>query len=139
MAKEKRKARKKLSKTVDITKPITPMDITKFGTEDDPCFGKLHDLTEDACKRCGDSTLCSIAFNQGTLRLREQEESKGRFKDLEIDAPKKTKEDTKEINKFIKKKLKDGTVSLVLARLLVSKFKITKVRAKELIQIQKMK
>lgn len=139
MAKEKRKSRKELTKKIDITQPILPIDITKFGTEDDPCFGKLHDLTEDACKRCGDSTICSIVMNQDTKRLREEEESNNRFKDLEIDAPVKpvpqfTK---KEINKFIKGKLKEGTIRLVLVKKLVTKFGITKEEAKELIKNQK--
>lgn len=136
MAKEKRKSRKKLTKTVDITKPILPIDITKFGTDDDPCFGKLHDLTDDACKRCGDSTLCSIVLNQNTLKLRANEENNGRFKDLELA---KSEPDNKEIIKFIKAKLKKGTVSVLLVKKLVQEFGISKETAKELVKKQKSK
>jgi hypothetical protein len=137
--KERREARKKLSKKVDITQPILPIDITKFGTEEDPCFGKLHDLTEDACKRCGDSTICSIVMNQDTKKLRATEETEGRFKDLEIDGPVKpvpqfTK---KEINKYIKSSLAKGTIRLVLVKNLNKKFGIEKQEAKELINKQK--
>lgn len=131
MAKKERKSRKKISKKVDITKPILPIDILKFGTDEDPCFGKLHDLTEDACKRCGDSTLCAIVCDQVTKGLRQEAESNNRFKDLEIDKP---NVDEKEIKKFIKTKLKEGTISLVITKKVVQKYKLTKEEAKKLVR-----
>lgn len=129
----KRESRKKLSKKVDITKPVLPIDITKFGTEEDPCFGKLHDLTQDECKRCGDSSLCSIVQNQDTLKLRAKEEKDGRFKDLELDAPKK-EIDMKEVKKFIKKKLDSGTISVMVKKQAIKKFGITKEDATKIIK-----
>jgi hypothetical protein len=126
-----RKARKKLTKKVDITKPIMPFDIDKFGTEEDPCFGKLHDLTADECKRCGDCTICQIVYNQGTLIDRAKEESNGRFKDLELG---ESKPDKKAIKKFIKSKLKDKVLSIKIKKQVVTKFGITKEEASKLIK-----
>ncbi|MAO08040.1 MAG: hypothetical protein CL596_04935 [Alteromonas sp.] len=81
MAKKKRKPRK-ATKGVDILKPI---DINKFGTKDDPCFGKEYDLSTDECSRCGDSELCAAVFGQTTLKkTRDKVESKNRFKDKEL-------------------------------------------------------
>lgn len=84
MAKE-RKSRKKLSKKVNMLKPLNSIDILKLGTDDDPCFGKHFDLMEDECRRCGDSTLCQIVSNQKTVKLRDKTEEENRFKDLELD------------------------------------------------------
>lgn len=130
MAKKERKSRKKLSKTTDMSKPIIPMDILKFGTDDDPCFGKLFDLTEDACKRCGDSSLCSIVQNQDTKKLRAEQEEKGRFKDLEL----KPAPDMKEIKKFILKKIKAGTLNIKIKKLVISRFGLSKDEVNKLIK-----
>lgn len=126
-----RKARKKLSKKVDITRPIQSFDIDKLGTDEDPCFGKLHDLTADECKRCGDCTICQIVFNQGTLLDRAKEEKEGRFKDLELG---EGKPDKKTIKKYIKAKLKDKVLSVKIKKQVVSKFGITKEEASKLIK-----
>lgn len=84
MGKNKREPRKK-TKKVDFLEPI---DITKFGSEDDPCFGKLYNLSTKECKRCGDSELCGVIFSQNMNKVRKDIESKQRFKDLEMDLPK---------------------------------------------------
>lgn len=98
-----------------------------MGTDDDPCFGKLHDLSADECRRCGDSTLCSIVFNQITEAMRKKEEKNGRFKDLELVSNDKAKQ-------FIKKKLDKGVNSLRITKLIMSKFTMDKASAKELIK-----
>ena len=131
MAKDKRESRKKLAKKVDMSKPIMPIDITKFGTDDDPCFGKLHDLTEDACKRCGDSSICSIVMNQDTLKLRANEEKNGRFKDLELAGIKKS--DPKEIKSYIKKLQDKGTMRLMIRKKVMSKFGLDRDEVNKLI------
>jgi len=123
MAKDKRESRKKLSKKVDMSKPIMPIDITKFGTDEDPCFGKLHDLTEDACKRCGDSSICSIVMNQDTLKLRAAEEKDNRFKDLELGAAKPS---DKEIKNFIKKLIDKGNMRLMIRKKVMTKFGLSR-------------
>jgi len=135
MGKEKdRKPRNKASKKLNIAKPITPFDIDKIGSDDDPCFGKLYDLTEEACKRCGDNTICAIAFNQKTIKMRNDEESNNRFKDVELEV-KKTKE-TKE-SKYVKSQLSKGITSFKIIKKLISKFNLTKEEARKLVKSKK--
>jgi len=77
----KRKPRKEIkSKDVDLLKPI---DVLSLGSDDDPCFGKLHDLLASECKSCGDSEFCAIVKAQGLHKERLDIESKQRFKDIE--------------------------------------------------------
>lgn len=77
---EKRK-RRKATEGVDFMKPI---DITKFGTEEDPCFGKLYNLSAEECRRCGDSELCAVKFSQNMKTTRAEQKGKTRFKDEEL-------------------------------------------------------
>jgi hypothetical protein len=76
----KRKPRNKMSKKVDLTKPVT---IEQLGTKDDPCFGKHYSITAPECQRCGDSELCSIVKAQKNHLKREKIEQQNNFKDLE--------------------------------------------------------
>lgn len=78
----KRKSHKKsiLSEPQDLSIPI---DITKLGTDNDPCFGKHYDARASECIRCGDCELCLIKMGQRNHGLRKKEESKKKFKDLE--------------------------------------------------------
>ena len=62
---------------------LKPFDVTKYGSPDDPCFGKEYDLNADECGICGDIEICSIVFAQNTLRVRAQLEAENKFKDLE--------------------------------------------------------
>lgn len=76
--------------------PLKPVDITKLGSNQDPCFGKGYDLSTKECKLCGDSELCAIKMAQ-TLRITRKElEEKNNYKDLDI------LEDTKGIKKHIR-------------------------------------
>ena len=63
---------------------MEPIDITIFGTDDDPCFGKGYNLSTPECKRCGDSELCAIVMGQNNHIKRKVIEKDNRFKDLEI-------------------------------------------------------
>lgn len=63
---------------------MDPIDITIFGTDDDPCFGKEYNLSTPECKRCGDSELCAIVMGQNNHLKRKVIEKDNRFKDLEI-------------------------------------------------------
>lgn len=76
----KRKPRNKMSKKIDITKPVT---LEMLGTKDDPCFGALYDPREAACQRCGDNELCAIAMSQNNHISRAKIEAEQKFKDLE--------------------------------------------------------
>lgn len=95
---KKRKAREKTD-DINLMKPI---DITKFGSDDDPCFGKLYNLSAEECRRCGDQELCSIVFGQGLHLKRKEVEKETRFKDIEI-APK-----NESLIKWVKEKHKEG-------------------------------
>ena len=80
---KKRKARKKLSKKFDISKPITQeMLFEQIGTANDPCFGKLLDLKNPTCRMCGDSEICSIQMSIKTQVKRAKIESEREMKDL---------------------------------------------------------
>lgn len=81
-----------------------PIDITQFGTEGDPCFGKLYDLSTDECRRCGDSELCGLIFSQTVLKKRREEiEKKNRFKDLELE-----QQGDSALEKWVKIKKEEG-------------------------------
>jgi hypothetical protein len=62
---------------------LNPIDLANIGTKDDPCFGKLWDLKNDICKRCGDSELCGIAYSQSLNQKRLAIEKERVFKDIE--------------------------------------------------------
>lgn len=80
MAKE-RNSRSNINKTdIDLLKPI---DVLSLGSNDDPCFGKLHDLKAPECKSCGDSEFCAIVKAQGLHKERLVIETEQRFKDIE--------------------------------------------------------
>lgn len=80
-----RKSRKK-TPDVDFSRPI---NISLFGTDKDPCFGKLNDATHPACKQCGDCELCFIVQSQNLHLKRNRIEKKNAFIDKEMpDAPK---------------------------------------------------
>jgi ribosomal protein L37E len=123
----KRKSREKLINKVDFSKPLEPIDIMKMGTPDDPCFGKLFDLNDEICRRCGDSTLCSIVKQQTNDKSRKKIEKENRFKDIEISNQVK-------VNKFIKEQLTKGTPSLLIQKKVISKFSLTKEEAKRTIK-----
>lgn len=62
---------------------LIPIDISQFGTEDDPCFGKFHDLKAPECMKCGDADVCALAKAQYLHTNRIKIEGKQRFKDIE--------------------------------------------------------
>lgn len=62
---------------------LRPFDVTKFGSDNDPCFGKKYDLSADECQECGDIELCAIAFSHKQTLLRLKKEEKFPMKDLE--------------------------------------------------------
>ena len=103
MAKKTRKAREHTD-DVDLLKPI---DITKYGSENDPCFGKLYDLGADECKRCGDSELCSAVYSRTAAKgIRDKEQNGNRYKDMELDKPAKPPNEA--LFKWVKEKKTEG-------------------------------
>ena len=99
--KEKRKARKKISKKMDITQPIT---LEQLGTAEDPCFGKLYDPRTSECSRCGDCEFCAIAMGQLNNISRARVEKKAAFMDME-ERDIKVKSNPKEIRKLVKARI----------------------------------
>jgi hypothetical protein len=82
MAKKgKRKARNKIDKAkVDF---FSPIDVLSLGGVNDPCFGKLHDISTPECQRCGDSELCAIKMMPQVVANRKKAEKGVVFKDQE--------------------------------------------------------
>ena len=106
--------------------PLVPFDITKFGTSEDPCFGKYNDPKAEECQRCGDYEFCSIVTAHNLKKLRAKEEFKVEFKDLNP-TPK-----IQEIREYMEKKLYKFSKVRVVA-MSVKKFDISKTKAKTII------
>lgn len=75
---------------------LVPVDITIFGSQDDPCFGKHNDPRAKECSRCGDAEVCAIVQAQRLHLKRLKEEKKQPFKDIE-----EPNMDLKTIDRFI--------------------------------------
>lgn len=77
---------RKASKDTRIMKKgdiLTPIKLSDLGSENDPCFGKLYDLTQDECKMCGDSEICCIKTAEYLGKTRKELEEKHQYKDLD--------------------------------------------------------
>jgi hypothetical protein len=120
----KRKTRDEIE--ISDSKMLKPLDIETFGSDKDPCFGKLYDLTTPECKRCGDSEICAIVFSQKMNSTREKVEKNNRFKDLELETP------VKDIEDYIKGLKKKGYKESKIIRLTKKKFDISRKTVKEI-------
>ena len=83
MAKKKKDKLKEVRKELETGDILEPIDITKLGSGQDPCFGKHYDLSTKECKMCGDSELCCIKFTALMGKTRKELEAETKFKDLE--------------------------------------------------------
>jgi hypothetical protein len=99
---------------------LKPFDVTKLGSEDDPCFGKLYDLEEEECQYCGDHEFCGIAFTQRLKKLRQNQEKQIPMKDREID----DLEFKAEVRGYILRKREQGFKESKIQRLIRNKYKI---------------
>jgi len=99
---------------------LIPFDVMKFGSEEDPCFGKLFDLSTPECQNCGDQEQCSILFFSKVKKQRLLFEKNNPVKDLEIDKL----EFKEEIKSYIARKLKQGFKKSKIPNLVYKKFKI---------------
>lgn len=100
----------------DLLKPI---DVLSLGGEDDPCFGKHHDLLAPECKECGDAEFCAIVKAQGLHGERINLETTQRFKDIEEADEEiiKKKEKAKElVDEYKVKKYKRLKTILIVSR-----------------------
>ena len=102
---------------------LEPIDVSILGTDEDPCFGKLYDLTTEECHRCGDSEFCAIKMAQ-TMKLKRGEiESKQKF--LDIDEEVKTDdliENLNDIKKMMRKKKRLGKSYLLIKKSILKKY-----------------
>ena len=62
-----RRSRKEIE--IEDEQLLSYMNPLDFGTEKDPCFGKLFSLTAEECTICGDATFCASRYK---LRLAAQ-------------------------------------------------------------------
>lgn len=118
MAKRNRKARGEI-KDPDNIDLLKPLDILSLGGEDDPCFGKYHDLKASECQECGDSEFCTIIKAQNLHKDRLSLEAKQRFKDIEEAKDitiKKESEAKKLIEKYMEKGLQRMKIVLKVSR-----------------------
>jgi len=124
-----REARNTISETgVDLLKPISS-DIFKLGSSEDPCFGKLHDLTDSICRRCGDNELCQAVMGQKLHNERSAVEKKQAFKDLE-QPYEKPKSANHEMRIWMKKKIAKKLNSDLTIKRAVKRYGVTKEVAK---------
>lgn len=77
----KRKAREEIDFEEEAL--LAPLDIYNLGSSDDPCFGKLWDLTNQVCSSCGDIEICGIVFSQKAHIIHQEKELEKPYKDLE--------------------------------------------------------
>lgn len=128
-SKEKEEVREPRDNKILPEAYLKPFDVTKFGGEEDPCFGKLYDLNAPECNICGDIEACAIGMMTTQTRLRTQLESENRYKDLEEkDMIVKAK-----IKKYIQEKRALGWGDTKIIAKLKSDFKLTKQAAKNLL------
>lgn len=83
MPRKNRKIRKPRTDKIKKVDLLYPVDVTKLGGEEDPCFGKLHDPKTPECQRCGDCELCQIVLAQKMHVTRGIIEKNGKFRDVE--------------------------------------------------------
>ena len=108
---------------IDFSKPV---DITKFGSEDDPCFGKYYDLTVKQCKICGDADFCKIKMMHTQKVLREKVSEGQNFLDVADNSQnqaskevKTTKQNLKNCKKYIKRAIIKGVKPFKIRKALV--------------------
>jgi hypothetical protein len=115
----------------NITKKelMVPFDVTQFGSEDDPCFGKLWDPKNSTCQSCGDIEICGIAFSKNTRKVEADLETKHEFldkRDFDIAS--------KKIKAFIEKRRDLDYDDDRLLKLVILRFNITKDKAKQFLK-----
>lgn len=119
---------KKKKQLPDLSKQdiLTPLDVSKLGTNGDPCFGIGYDLSTKECKLCGDSELCIFKMSQNLNITRKELEQRNQYKDLDV------LEDTVGIKKFIRSLIRKGKDRKEIISKTVEKFEVPKKRIREL-------
>jgi len=119
--------------TLDMTKPL---DISKFGSDEDPCFGKLYDLNTKQCKMCADADFCAIKMAQTQTSKRNEINKQNNFIEelKQNDKPIHSATNTvnKKVKKFMKRRIDMGAAGVLIRRDAVKKYDITREQAKEI-------
>lgn len=121
--------RKKNKEELNLFKPI---DLTKIGTPDDPCFGKEYDPRDTDCRNCGDIELCAIAQMQNNKLQRDELAMTNEFKDLD-EAKFLDGKDEEKAKKLIEKYKERGYKRQKVERLLQKRLNIDEERVDKII------
>jgi len=117
---------------IDMTKPL---DLTKFGSDDDPCFGKLYDLNAKQCKICGDADFCAVKMAQNqSLSRTELNKSNNFIEEFDVDTD-ELKLDTvtiKQIKKKMRSLIRESVKPIKIRSKMVKKFSITREQARSI-------
>ena len=120
---------------LDMTKPL---DLTKFGSEEDPCFGKLYDLNTKQCKLCADADFCAIKMAQTQSVTRKELNKQNEFIDeFEISDIKLDKTTKKKVKKYMSRRIDKGMKPILARKKAMKKYKITKDQVKEIYKLIK--
>jgi len=120
---------------LDMTKPL---DLTKFGSDEDPCFGKLYDLNTKQCKLCADADFCAIKMAQSQSVNRKELNKQNDFIDeFEISDVKLDKTTKKKVKKFMLRRIEQGVKPILVRKKAIKKYSITKDQAKEIYKLIK--
>lgn len=98
--------------------PFKPITVADLGSDRDPCFGKLYDLTTKECKMCGDSEICCAIFAQTMGKTRDKLNKEEKYKDLD------TLVDIKAAKKYIRKLIREDKSKKEILDALQSKFEL---------------
>ena len=126
MAKKKKDKLKEVREELETGDILEPMDITKLGSGNDPCFGKHYDLSTKECKMCGDSELCCIKFTALMGKTRKELEAETQFKDLEPLI------DMEGCKKYYRKLVREKLGKKEILDKLQGKFELTRKEARDL-------
>ena len=121
---------KKKEETIDLSKPI---DLSKIGTPDDPCFGTQYDPRDKDCKICGDIEICAIDQMQNNKLQRELLAKEKDFKDLD-EAKFLNEKDAKEAKRLIEKYKSKGYSKARIRLKLSRELNIDSERLREIIK-----
>lgn len=126
MAKKKKDKLREVRKELETGDIFEPMDITKLGSGNDPCFGKNYDLSTKECKMCGDSELCCIKFTALMGKTRKELEAETKFKDLEPLV------DIEGCKKYYRKLVRDKLGKKEILDKLQNKFELSRKEARDI-------
>ena len=126
MRKERKELENKRKKGKALVKEdiFVPYKMSDLGSDNDPCFGKLYDLSTPECRRCGDSEFCVMKMAQNLNVKRSEIEAKKGFKDIEDN------KDTSYIKKYMRGLMRKGETRKTVVAKSKAKFEITSKEAR---------